>query len=150
MSETMATEISKQNAETIARWMIEHDQLAVKMGMGLVDVAPGYCRLSMQVREDMLNAVGICHGAATFALADVAFAIASNSHGRTAVALNANINYPAASCAGDILTAEARETSLGGKTGLYQVEVKRGDGTLVGHFSGTVFRREDSVTGWMK
>ena len=79
----------------------------------------------------------------------IAFALASNSHGTTAVGLTASMSYPAASRAGELLTAEAREENKGGRTGLYTVEVKAADGTLVGLFHGTVYRRSDSLSQWM-
>ncbi len=136
-------------AEQIGRWMEENDRLARSFGMCLEDVAPGFCRVSMQVRADMLNAVGLTHGAATYALADFAFAVASNSHGTVAVALSAHMSYPAASRLGDRLIAEAREQSLGQRTGLYGIQVSTGEGRLVGVFSGTVFRRGEPISNWM-
>ena len=98
----------------------------------------------------MLNAVGITHGGVTFALADFAFAVASNSHGKTAVAITAQINYPSASHAGDRLVAEAREASKTGRTGLYNIEVRTAENELIAMFTGTVYRRSDDVTTWIK
>ena len=136
-------------AQDIGEWMRREDRFAGLLGMELEETAPGYCRVSMTVTEDMLNAVGITHGGVTFGLADFAFAVASNSHDRVAVALSAQINFPAASQLGDRLTAVAREQSRTGRTGLYGVEVRKGDKTLVGLFTGTVFRRPDSVSDWI-
>ncbi len=138
------------DAETIGRWMSEHDRFGRLLGMKLEAVEPGYSRVSMTVTGDMLNSVGITHGGATFSLADFAFAVASNSHGQVAVALNAQINYPAASREGDTLVAEAREQSCSRSTAIYQIEVRRGDNTLVALFTGTVFRRKDTLQEWMK
>ena len=104
----------------------------------------------MTVTADMLNAVGLTHGGATYSLADFAFAVASNSHGTVAVALTTQMSYPAASREGDLLIADARENNLGGKTALYTVEVRTEKGKLVGLFSGTVFRRGEPVREWMK
>lgn len=134
----------------IAEWMVKHDRLGRLLGMELEAVEPGYCRAAMQVTGDMLNSVGITHGGATFSLADFAFAVASNSHGQVAVALNASVSYPAASREGDRLTAEAREQSRTRSTAIYQVEVRRSDGELVALFTGTVFRRKDTLDEWMQ
>ena len=133
-------ETTQAQAEAVGHWMAEADRFARGLGIRLVSVAPGRCVVEMPVTEAMHN-----HGGATFTLADFAFAIAANSHGRTAVALSTQMSYPAASRAGDTLTATASEESLGGRTGLYRVEVRRGDGTLVGLFTGTVFRRSDAI-----
>ncbi|MEW8042889.1 MAG: hydroxyphenylacetyl-CoA thioesterase PaaI [gamma proteobacterium symbiont of Phacoides pectinatus] len=134
----------------IADWMQEHDRYARLLGMRVEEVAPGSCRVGMTVTADMLNSVGITHGGVTFGLADFAFAVASNSHGRVAVALNAQINYPAASRKGERLTAEARELSRSGRTGLYSIEVRTAAGDLAALFTGTVFRRSDNISEWME
>jgi acyl-CoA thioesterase len=135
--------------ETIGGWMEQHDRFARLLGMELEEVSAGYARVGMTITADMLNSVGITHGGVTFGLADFAFAVASNSHGTVAVALNANMSYPAASREGDRLVAEAREENRTGRTGLYTVEVKTADNKLVGHFTGNVFRRSDSINEWM-
>lgn len=135
--------------ERIARWMSDHDHFARGLGMQVRSVEAGRAVVTMKVRRDMLNAVGMTHGGVTFGLADFAFALASNSHGTTAVGLSASISYPAASREGERLTAEAREENKGGRTGLYTVEVRSADQILVGLFHGTVYRRSDSLNQWM-
>ena len=137
-------------AERVGRWLEQEDRLARLLGMELVKVTPGACQVRMAVRADMLNAVGLTHGGATYSLADFAFAVASNSHGQVAVALATHMSYPSASRLGDILIAEAREVSRGERTGLYAIEVRTAKGKLVGHFSGTVFRRGEPIAHWMK
>ncbi|WP_456434059.1 hotdog fold thioesterase [Thermosulfuriphilus sp.] len=131
----------------VARYMREHDKVAVSYEMEIKEVSPGRATVSMVVREDMLNAAGVTHGAVTYALADFAFALAANSHGRIALAISTSMSYPASSRAGDTLLAQAFEEALTRRTGLYRVEVRRKDGTLVGLFTGTVFRRDDDFLG---
>ncbi len=129
-------------AQRIARYMREHDQVAVWLGVEILEVRPGYARMAITVREDMLNAAGVCQGGVTFSLADFAFAVASNSHGKLALAVSAQIYYPSAARLGDRLVAEAREVNLTEKTGLYEVVVQKEDGTLVAFFTGQVVRRD--------
>lgn len=148
MSKTQAD--PQARAEAIARFMEENDQVAVQYEMKVEEVRPGYAKVSMPVRKKMLNAVRLIQGGATFSLADFAFAVASNSHGRVAVATSASIFYPASAQEGDILHAEAKEISRTRRTGLYQVEVRRQDGTLTALFTGTVFFRDDAVEKWME
>ncbi len=148
MKEASGEDVLAQ-AWAVARFMRKYDQVAVKYDMDLLEVAPGYARIGMRVREDMLNAVRLAHGGVTFCLADFAFAVAANSHGQVSVATSVNISYPAPAREGDYLVAEAREVARTRRTGLYQVEVRREDGTLVALFTGNVFRREDRVTEWM-
>jgi len=139
----------QRKAEAIAEFMNQHDQLAVEFGMKIEEVSPGFAKVSMEVTSKMLNAVKLCHGGAIFSLADFAFAVASNSHGRVAVALSAQISYPSPAKEGEILQATARELSRTRRTGLYQIEIRKEDGTLVALFTGTVFVREDKVEDWI-
>ncbi|MBF0426498.1 MAG: hotdog fold thioesterase [Magnetococcales bacterium] len=138
-----------ERARRIAQWMIDAGSFATFLGIQVEEAAPGYCRAALLVREDMLNPLRLTHGGVTFTLADFAFGVACNSHGRATLGLSTTIAYPASSRAGDRLLAEAREESRGNRTGLYRVEVRRGDGTLVGLFQGTAFSTGDSVSRWM-
>ncbi|MEO5366284.1 MAG: hotdog fold thioesterase [Magnetococcus sp. WYHC-3] len=136
-------------AERIARWMLSRG-LAAHLNMTLLRVSPGAVTLGMSVGATTLNMVGVAHGGASFALADTAFGIASNSRGQTAVSLSATMAYPAAASQGDTLEAEAVEEALSRRTGNYRVTVRRcSDGRVVGLFHGVVFRRDDSVEEWL-
>ena len=140
---------TQQQAEAIGRWMEQQDKFARLLEIQLESVRPGFARASLIVRPDMLNAVKVTQGGVTFTLADFAFAVASNSHGTTSLALSTQLSFPGSSREGDRLVAEAREENSTSRTGLYTVEVKTGEGRLVGLFSGTVFRRSDSIAEWM-
>lgn len=142
--------ISNEEAWKIARWMRENDRFAALLGIELLEVEPGYCKVSMKVTGDMLNAVRVTHGGVTFALADFAFAVACNVSHKVSLALQAGINFTAPSKEGDTLFATAREASRGAVSGLYQVEVAREGGRVVGHFSGTSFQRDDLMADWME
>lgn len=139
----------QEQAERIARWMAENDRFARGLGIELEAVSAGFCRVALTVTEDMLNSVGLTHGGVTFSLADFAFAVASNTHGEVALALAAQINYPAASRVGDRLTATATEQSRNRRTGIYSIEVRNHEGELTGLFNGTVYRRSEKIQHWM-
>ncbi len=139
----------QERAWSIARFMRAHDQVAVGYQMDLLNVKPGFARIGMRVTSNMLNAVSLLHGGVTFCLADFAFAVAANSHGQVSVATSVSISYPAPARQGDYLIAEAQEVALTRRTGVYEVKVRREDGTLVAFFVGHVFRRDDSVAHWM-
>lgn len=106
-------------------------------------VKKGWCKFSVVVRNEFLNHVGTLHGGITFSLADAAFAYAANSHNRIAVALNAQIIYPHAGKAGDILYVEATEEFLNNKTAGYRTEVKNQEDKLIGIFTGVVYRKNE-------
>lgn len=94
----------------------------------------------MQLRDHHLNSLGTVHGGAIFALADFAFAAASNSHGTVAVALNATISFVKAASTG-VLTAEAAEISVSRKIGTYTVNVTDESGQIVAVFQGMAYRK---------
>ncbi len=125
----------------IVDYMYDHDLFTQWLGIRRVEDHPGYSKLEMTVRPEMVNGFGIAHGAITFALADSALAFASNAHGRHAVSIEASINHLKPVKVGDLLTAEAKETSLGHTLGIYHIRVTRGN-DLVAHFKGMVYRKE--------
>ncbi len=96
----------------------------------------GYCRIAMQVRDDMLNGYKSTHGGMLFSLADTAFAYACNSRNVTTVAQSASIVFLDSSTAGERLVAEAKEKSLKGRSGVYAVTVFGADGRVVAEFQG--------------
>jgi acyl-CoA thioesterase len=112
------------------------------LGMEVVEVSPGQASVRMTVRDDMLNAMGTPHGGAVFALADTALAVASNSHGPMAVALDVSITYCRPAPVGAVLTARAVEENLTRSTGLYNITVTSEDGKLIAVARGTVFRKQ--------
>ncbi|MDD2553543.1 MAG: hotdog fold thioesterase, partial [Desulfotomaculaceae bacterium] len=100
---------------------MEKDALARQLGISLTEIKPGYATATVKVTPELLNGAGLTHGGTVFALADIAFAAASNSHGSLALALNVSINFLKATGAGTVLTAVAKEESLTRKTGLYRM-----------------------------
>jgi acyl-CoA thioesterase len=131
------------NAAHIVAALLAKDAFSQWLGVEVLETAPGSAKIRMTVRPEMVNGFGIAHGGIVFSFADSAFAFASNSHGRVAVAVDNSISYPAAINVGDTLTAEATEEHLTNSLGFYRVVVTRADGTTVAIFRGTVFRKRD-------
>ena len=127
-------------AELAGKTMYERDPASQALGMALDAIRPGYARMRMRVREDMLNGHGTCHGGYIFMLADSAFAFACNSHNFNTVGAGCTIDYLAPGRAGDVLVAEAVEQALAGKTGVYDVVVTDQDGRKVALFRGKSHR----------
>jgi acyl-CoA thioesterase len=90
----------------------------------------------MKVRADMLNGHRTAHGGMIFALADTAFAYACNGRNLKSVAAHASIAFLDAAREGEVLVAEAREAALAGRSGVYNVAVRGGDGRAVAEFQG--------------
>ena len=98
-------------------------RFAEEMGIETVELADGRAVLRMTVREDMVNANGVCHGGAIFAFADSAAGAAAWSRERNFVAQQASINWLKPATAGSVLTAEAVEISVEGRSAVYDVFV---------------------------
>ncbi len=131
MTDPAAAELARRCAQ--AMW--DDDAASQALGMELLDVAPGRAVLRMTIRPDMVNGHDIAHGGFTFSLADSAFAFACNSYNRRTVAQGCDINFLAAVRSGDVLTAEAVERHRRGRSGIYDVTVRRGD-EVVAEFRG--------------
>ena len=69
-------------SEKIVDKMYQNDAFSQWLGIEVVEVKDGYCKLNMTVRKEMLNGFQIAHGGIAYSLADSALAFASNSHGR--------------------------------------------------------------------
>ncbi len=137
----MPTQTARQNA--IAAHILK-DPFARKLGARFEAIRPGYSRITLTVEEDMANFQGATHGGLIFALADMAFAAAGNSHGQTAVALNCNITYLQPSRPGDQLMAEAREIQAAGRTAVYVITVREvASDTLLACKQATVYRKKE-------
>jgi acyl-CoA thioesterase len=124
-----------ERAARSARVMWENDRASQDLGMEIVSVEPGKAVLTMKVQDNMTNGHGTAHGGFIFTLADSAFAFACNSHGETTVAAHCSITYVRPGKLGDLLTAEAREISRVGRSGIYDVRVSI-DGVTIAEFRG--------------
>jgi acyl-CoA thioesterase len=121
--------------EAVTR-MLRDDAASTALGIEVLEAGAGAAAARMTVRADMVNGHGIAHGAFVFAVADTAFAAACNSHGPVTVAASAEITFVAPAHTGDVLEARAVERTRFGRSGIYDVTVRRGEG-VVAEFRGT-------------
>ena len=123
-------------AEASASAMYAQDRASQALGMRMLEIRPGYARLAMTVREDMVNGHKICHGGLIFTLADSAFAFACNTYDVVTVASSGSIEFLLSARLGDELTAIAEERSRAKRTGVYDVAVRNQRGEFVAMFRG--------------
>ncbi len=126
----------KQRAEKSAEALWSNDKASRWLGMQIEVVDEGFACLSLKVESHHTNGHGICHGGVTYALADSAFAFACNSRNQTCVAQHNTMTYVAPANLGDQLIARAKEVSLTGRNGIYDVEVTNQDGGVIAAFRG--------------
>jgi acyl-CoA thioesterase len=132
-------------AERVAEALYANDKASQALGIRIVEVRPGYARLAMLVRDDMVNGHRTCHGGMVFTLADSAFAFACNSYNENTVAAACSIDFLAASFEGDELTAEATELWRTRRNGIYEITVTNQKGARIALFRGRSYRIDGHV-----
>jgi acyl-CoA thioesterase len=136
--------VSKHIRERQIAEHIQKDPFAVMLHASTDIVGPGHAKVTMTVTESMCNFHGTIHGGIIFTICDIAFGAACNSHGRTAVAMDVNINFIRAAKPGDCLVAEAIEQYQGGKTALYDISIKdKNSEKLVARFQGRAYLMDE-------
>lgn len=119
--------------------MLSQDAFSSWLGIEILEVEKGRCKVAMTVRKEMLNSMNKAHGGISYSLADTAFGFAANTHGKYAVSIETSINHIEALNEGDYLIAESVIEKVNNKLGFNIVEVKRGN-ELVALFKGVVYR----------
>ncbi len=126
-SETVAELKAKAVGEPIADFL----------KMKLVELTPGYAKVTTKVIPEFLNFNGLVFGGIVTALADQAFAYASNSLAYPSFASQINIHFIAGAEVGDELTAEGRVIKSGRRVGISEMTVTDQTGKLIAKATGT-------------
>ncbi len=120
---------------------LKNDQFAEHVGIERFFCNEGYWTARLTVAETHLNGLGIAQGGVLFTLADYAFAIASNSDGRTSTGLQTTMAFVAPAKLGDTVIAHVREINRRNTISLYEIELRNEQtNQLISHFTGTGFR----------
>lgn len=107
--------------------------------LGITDAGEGdEVRLTMELTRDHLNFLDGAHGGALFSLAEAALRAAAGTDGKQPTLLDAHLALTAGGAEGDVFTATVDPVKVGRSLSVYRVSVTRGDGRLVGEFTGTV------------
>jgi acyl-CoA thioesterase len=144
-NEQQSSAQAQQLAEAVAQALFANDKTSQALGIRVVEVRPGFAKLAMLVRGDMVNGHRICHGGMVFTLADSAFAYACNSYNESTVAAAASIDFLAASFEGDELTAVATQLWRTRRNGIYEITVTNQKGARVALFRGRSYRIDGHV-----
>ncbi len=126
----------------LIRTRLEKEPYRQKLGMELLEMAPGYGKVAMTFTPELQNLFGMLHGGATFSLLDEAFQVACNARGSVALALQLSVYYLAPAQPGARLIAEARETQATRKTALYDAVVyQQEDGKRIATGQALAYRK---------
>ena len=117
------------------------DKFALNAGIELVEAGNGYAKARMEIRPEHLNGGGVCQGGAIFTLADLAFAVAANSHAKLTYSVTSTINFFKSESKG-WLYAEAKETFNHKRLSNCEVRITNEAGELVASFTGMGYRKD--------
>jgi acyl-CoA thioesterase len=115
----------------------KEEPVASFLGMELKELTPGYARVTMKLTPRYQNFNGLIFGGVIMALADQAFAYASNSLAYPSVASQFNTHFIAGARVGDELTAECRVIKSGKRVGISEVTVTNQEDVLIAKATGT-------------
>jgi acyl-CoA thioesterase len=127
-------------AKEIVDHMMQNDAFSRWLGIEVVELREGFCKLKMTLRKEMTNGFSIAHGGITYSLADSALAFASNARGDHALSIETSIAHTRPAQIDDLLFAEAVEKSHTRRFGIYEVSVTNERQELIALFKGTVYR----------
>ena len=129
-----------EKAQKIVNTMINGDAFSKWLGIEVIKVSEGFCKLEMTVRDEMTNGFNIAHGGISYSLADSALAFAANSDGVQSLSIETTISHTKKVLSGDKLTAETKEISKNEKNAVYNISITNQEDVEVAHFKGTVYR----------
>ena len=132
-------------ATKVVEHMMEHDLFSQWLGIKVMKIKEGYSKITMTIRKEMINGLGIIHGGVAFSMADSAFAFACNNRNVLSVALDTSINFLKPVHVDDILIAEAKELHNGRSTGLYHITITNQHNHMVAVFKGTCYRTNKTL-----
>ena len=110
------------------------------LGIEVLEISIGFCKLKMKVRKEMTNGFDIAHGGIAYSIADSCLAFAANTDGVQSISIETSISHTKKVMSGDTLIAQAKEINKGSKTALYYITITNQDNIEIAHFKGTVFR----------
>jgi acyl-CoA thioesterase len=126
--------------EKVVSHMMHHDAFSKWLGIEILEIKEGACKIKMAIREEMVNGFHVLHGGIVFSLADSALAFACNNRNNLSLALECNISFLKKVNVGDELTAETKEIHNGKSTGVYSITIVNQNNQQVALFKGTCFR----------
>lgn len=120
---------------------LKNDHFAVRSGVELLEIKPGYAKARMLVTPEHLNGGGVCQGGALFTLADLVFAAAANSHKKLTLSVNANISFLRSVKEGYVY-ADAEELFNHRRIPFIEVRLTNEEGELIGIMTSSGYRKD--------
>lgn len=134
---------SSLSPSEIVSHMLNNDPFSQWMGIEVLEVDKGYCKISCKVKDEMLNGYSVTHGGIVFALADSALAFSSATYGRVSLAIDNSISFVKKTTSGEQLIATSTCINLSHKTGIFDIKVSNFENQLIAAMKGTVYRTSE-------
>lgn len=127
---------------TIIKNMLKNDFFSRWLGIVVLESGKGQCKLSLQIRKEMLNGFGIAHGGITYSMADSALAFASNYNGIKSLSIETSIAHLVSIKKNDEIIAIATCEAETEKLGHYKVVIflKNDPKKIIALFKGMVYK----------
>jgi acyl-CoA thioesterase len=116
---------------------MEGEPVGAFLKIKVMDLSPGYARVSMKMLPEYLNFNGVVFGSVIMAVADYAFSLAINSVSLSSLAIQFNINLMAPAAVGDELIAEGKVLRSGKRVGVSEMTVTNQNGKVIAKATGT-------------
>lgn len=129
----------REVSDTVAELRVKEkgEPIASFLKMRLMELSPGYAKVAMKLVPEYRNFNSFTFGGIIMAVADQAFAYASNSMAYPSIASQFNIHFMAGPGPNDELTAECRVLHSGRRAGVSEMTVTNQDGKLIAKATGT-------------
>jgi acyl-CoA thioesterase len=115
------------------------EPIASFLNMRILELTPGYAKVAIKLAPEYQNFNGLIFGGIIMAVADQAFAYATNSmtYPNPSIASQFNIHFITGAAVNDELAAECRVIRSGRRVGISEMTVTNQDGKLIAKATGT-------------
>ena len=127
-------------SKKVVEKMMNSDAFSHWLGIEVLEVSEGFCKLQMIVRDEMMNGFNIAHGGISYSLADSCLAFAANSDGIKSLSIKTSISHTKKVVSGDVLTATSKGVNNSSKTAMYDISITNQNNLEIAQFKGTVYR----------
>ena len=127
-------------AKKVVAKMMNGDAFSHWLGIEVLEVSKGFCKLQMIVRDEMMNGFNIAHGGIAYSLADSCLAFAANSDGIQSLSIETSISHTKKVVSGDVLTATSKGRNNSNNTAMYDISITNQHNIEIAQFKGTVYR----------
>ena len=129
----------KRISDNVAQLRLAEEKEAIAhfLGMKITELTPGYAKVVMKLVPEYQNFNGLIFGGMIMAVADQAFAYASNSLVQPSIASQFNIHFVNQASIGDEVIAECWVVKSGRRVGISEMKLTNQEGKIIAKATGT-------------